>query len=80
MTYLSFLFTYNNKIMFICVGSLCGCERDGTFESGCRRRFARYHKININRFHHTMNSTLPLQAAAAKLFHNNIVNRIELTV
>lgn len=37
-------------------------------------------KININRFHHTMNSTLPLQAAAAKLFHNNIVNRIELIV
>jgi len=37
-------------------------------------------KININRFRHTMNSTLPLQAAAAELFHNNIVMCVELTV
>jgi len=66
--------------MFICVDSLCGCERDGTFENGYEDVSLVTSKINITRFHHTMNSTLPLQAAAAELFHNNIVTRIELTV
>jgi len=67
--------------MFIYVDSLCGCERDGTFESGCRSRFARYQQNKYKSFSpHDEQHTLPLQAAAAELFHNNIVTRIELTV
>lgn len=36
--------------MFIYIDSLYGCERDGTLESGCRRRFTRYQQNKYKSF------------------------------